>query len=422
MLARLIPQRAERGNNLDSTFVSVPGGFGFTSAAYGNAGNIEDALKNAASWACLRVLMDALGRTPITAVREVRGKRVPVEPVPKILARPSGIVAVDIWRSQLAFSVCTDGNVFGQVAQEDNYGRPEQIELLDAEKVTNRRTEKGIPTVDVNHVSHQLWPWGDIWHTPGDMVKPGTPYGISPLQYANKVIGTSLSAEDFAYGFFNDGGHPPIALVSAQEMDEKKAADYKRNWQRATRATREPVVMGNGIEIKELHLDPSETQFIELMKFCVEQACRFWGVPPAMIFAAVSGQNVTYSNVAQADLHYLKHSLEGRFVRLEHAFTELLPGNSWTAPSVPNTLAVVDRDAVLKADAQTRYTAQKLALEARFKTINEVRKENDDPPFEGDEFDQPNLPPFRPTPDVAGVDPAHPAAPPTGVSSKPPTQ
>lgn len=403
MLARLLPRRSY-DPSYNGVFYSLPNGFGLTSAAYTNAGGLEEAFKNAASYACIRVLVSALARSPIKAVRETRGVRTLVEPTPRILARPSGIVATDVWRGQLALGQVTDGNSFALVADEDFGGRPTQLELVDNATVTDRKIVGGVGQAKVDQTTHQLWPHGNLWHMPGDLVMPGTPFGLSPLNYANKVIGTSLAAEDFSFRFFNDGGHPPIALISEQEMDTPQAREYKQNYQNAMRGTREPLVMGSGIKLQELHLDPSETQFIELMRFCVEQACRFWGVPPSMVFASVTGQHMTYANVTQADLHFLKHALEGKYVRWETALTDLLPGNDYTAPSVPNTIAVIDRNAVLKADPKTRFETHEIALKNRFKTINEIRKEEDDPPFDGEEFNEPGVPPFAPTQDPNAVD------------------
>lgn len=407
MLARLLPRRAERGIGLSEygrgSIISLPGGFGMTSDAYREGGDAEQALKNAASWACIRVLMDALSRTPIYAVRETHGIKTKVEPVPRILANPSALVGVDVWRAQLAFSMLTDGNVFGMVADEDLAGRPTQIELRDATKVTDRKVVDGVGQVTIDNKTHKLWPFGDVWHTPGDMVMPGTPFGMSPLTYAQKVIGVSLAAEDFALGFFQDGAHPGLALISDQEMDQSTSEEYKQKVLRSTRGSREPIVMGSGITLQELKLDPSETQFIDLMRFMVEQACRFWGTPPSMVFAASSGQNLTYSNITQEDLHFLKYALEGKFTRIEHAFTELLPGNNYTAPSVPNTLAVMDRDRILRADVKSRYDAYKIAIDTRIKTVNEVRALEDDPPYDDPQYDKPNVPEMRPTLDPTAV-------------------
>ena len=406
MLGRLLPRARSERSGIDNQFIySLPGAIGITASAYQAAGGVEAALKNAATLACIRVMTDALSRTPIDVVREVRGQSTPVDPMPKVIGNPSALVAPDVWRAQLGFSIMTDGNVFGSIADTDLHGRPTQIELLDPGTVGDRRVEKGRGVVRIGAEKRELYPFGDIWHMPGDLVPPGSPFGLSPVNYASKVIGTSLSAEDFSYRFFSDGGHPSYLLKStASELKQEAADAAKASWRRATIGSREPAVMGSAWSVEQFGIDPNETQFIDLMRFCTEQACRVFGVPPVMIFAAVSGQALTYANVTQNDLQWLKNSLEGKFTRIESALTAILPGDSYTAPSSPNTRAVMCRSAILKADIKARYDTYQQGLAARILTINEVRAAEDAEPFAGPEYDLPIVPPFAPTKDVAAVD------------------
>jgi hypothetical protein len=81
----------------------------------------------------------------------------------------------------------------------------------------------------------------------------------------------------------------------------------------------QPMVMGSGLNYNPILVDPNDSQFLDSMRFAVEEACRFWRVPPSMVYGSSSGQNITYSNVTQSDLSYLKHSLEGHLVRIEKA-------------------------------------------------------------------------------------------------------
>ena len=123
-------------------------------------------------------------------------------------------------------------------------------------------------------------------------------------------------------------------------------------------------------------------QFIELQRFAIEEACRFWRVPPSMVYAATSGQNVTYANVSQADLAYLKHSLEGHLVRVEQALSALLP-----APQQVR----FNRNAFLRSDPVTRSEVVDRRLANRTLTVNEARALEDEQPF-GSEFDEPGIP------------------------------
>jgi phage portal protein BeeE len=115
------------------------------------------------------------------------------------------------------------------------------------------------------------------------------------------------------------------------------------------------------------------------MRFNVEQACRFWRVPPSMVYASVSGQNVTYANVSDADLSYLKNTLDGYLVRLEAAFTDLLPRPQYVR---------ANRDAVLRSDQKTRYANYQIGIRNGWRNRNEIRALEDEPPIPdtGDEY------------------------------------
>jgi HK97 family phage portal protein len=148
--------------------------------------------------------------------------------------------------------------------------------------------------------------------------------------------------------------------------------------------SREPLVLPQSIEWQQISVNPSDSQFIDLLRFEVEQTCRRHGVPPSMVYAAVSGQNVTYANVSQADLHYLKHTLSYPIDLVEDALTDLV-----SRPKIVR----LNRDAILRADTAGRYVAYETALRNRFATVNEVRTLEDMEPF-GSDFDEPGIPPM----------------------------
>ena len=102
-----------------------------------------------------------------------------------------------------------------------------------------------------------------------------------------------------------------------------------------------------------------------------------------MVYAAVSGQNVTYANVTDADLNFLKHSIDDYFVSIDEAITDLLP-----RPQVVRA----NRDAILRADPKARNDLHDLRLKNKTQTVNEVRALNDEKPFADPRFDEPGIP------------------------------
>lgn len=375
----------------DARSIAIPATFDEWIESWGSTnrgGTLDHALRNAASWACIDVLADALARTPLDAIRRQGNRRIPIDPVPKVIADPSGIVTADVFRYQLAFAAVTNGNAYARVvATTGAQALPAQLETIDPAAITERDVVAGIPRVRVDGEWLETFPYGPIWHVPGRVVPPGQPWGLSPISYAARVLGTSLSVEDFSNRFFTDGGHPTWAFLMKNDPGPDRAAEFKATITRAMRGNREPLVLGTDIEPKQLQLDPAETQFLDLARFSIEQVCRFWRVPPGMVYGAISGQNVTYANVSQADLAYLKHSLDGYFVRFENAWSRLLP-----RPQVVK----VNRDAILRADPETRARIHDLRLRNATRTINEVRLLEDEEPFGDAAYDTPGLP--TPTP------------------------
>src|SRR5574343_138418 len=127
----------------------------------------------AADGACIKVKAQSIAALPIDGVRRVEGGRREPVPPPLMVSRPSGIVSRRTWVKQLASSMFSDGNGFGQVVAVDGEGRPTQIETVDPSVVTNRQVVDGGGVVHVNGVAHKLWPHGDIWHVPGEFVMLG---------------------------------------------------------------------------------------------------------------------------------------------------------------------------------------------------------------------------------------------------------
>lgn len=346
--------------------------------------NVQNAVTHAASSACIDALATSVSTLPMDAVRQ-RGKaRIPVAKPPPLIASPSALVLPDVWKYQLVDSMLTDGNGFGFVQGLDSLQRPTSIELLDPANVVHRRVERGVPMVTIaGDGDHALYPFGDVWHIPGKYSKAGTPFAESPIRRAAATIGSALAAREFGSRFFGDGGHPGGLVTSDQDLDADQAGRIKSAVVNAWRGNREPAVLGAGLTYTPLMVDPNDSQFIDLMRFATEEACRFWRVPPSMVFAAVSGSSVTYANVSQADLHYLKHSLEGLLCRIEIAMSALISRPLFVR---------FNRNAFLRSDPETRWGVHDLRLKNKTTSINEVRALEDEEPFVDDTFDAPGIP------------------------------
>lgn len=344
---------------------------------------LESYTRSAAASACVRVLVSTVKKLPVDQVRYEGDRRVPM-PKAQIVRRPSTNVSQRGFVAQWMRSLCSAGNVYGEVvATRPGMALPRQVELMNPGRVSwSNSTGVWVPLVDGK--PRDLWPLGDLWHRPAtDFLPAGQPFALSPVELASTSIGTSLAAEEFGARFFADGAHPTSIVYSETALTKEQAEAIKGSILNAWRGSREPAVLGSGLRHEKVSVDPKDSQFLDLLRFEVEQACRWWGVPPSMVYAAVSGENVTYTNASQSDLNFLKHSIDNWLVDIEDAWSEWLP-----SPQVVK----FNTSALLRMDDESRWRVHDLRLKNKTTTINAVRALEDEDPFREPVYDQPGIP------------------------------
>lgn len=383
LLRKMARERHAPTEQRSSTFTAQQLGL-LLSAYPGTLGvsSVDEAMRDAATWSCVLVKAKGIAQLPADEVRYDGNRRIPVTPS-KIVERPSDIVPRRVWMFQFGWSMFTDGNAFGQVTAVDAMQRPSSIELLDPSTVGERKVVNGVKTVKVQGREMRQFPFGDLWHVSGEMVAAGSPYGLSPVWYGSKHVATSLAAEAFGGKFFTEGGHPSALLKPQTDPGLEGARALKTAFMQATQGSREPAVLPQTIEYEKIQIDPKDSQFIDLMSFEVLQACRRHGVPPSMVFAAVTGQNLTYANITESDLQFLKHTLSYPIDLIEDAVSDLLPR--------PRRLKL-NRNAILEATPEARWRIHDLRLKNSTTTINEVRALEDEQPFPDPTYDEPGIP------------------------------
>lgn len=371
-----------------ATRINIAGGDGYGWLFSPSDVAPNDALRSVAHWACHRVLCTSIAGLPVFQVIEngAQHRRVTAS---QVVRRPSATVSQSGFVYQVMSSWLESGNAYGQIVATDSMGRPTQIETIDPRQVTWAVRNNSWQPI-INGTERNLWPNGDIWHVPA-FLRAGSPVGLSPSEYASQSIRTSIQAEKFGGDFFAQGAHPTSVIKSRSVLNAEQAEQIKATARRLI-GSREPAVFGSDLDWQQIQVNPADSQFLDLLRFEVEQASRIYGVPPSMIYGAVSGQSVTYANVSQDDLSFLKHSLRWWVNLLQSAWSEFLPTNQYVKFNV---------DAILQMTARERTEIHKLRLETKTRTINEVRELEDEQPFPDPIFDEPGIPATSTAPAVA---------------------
>ena len=352
-----------------------PPGFFYTTDS-GATVNTDSAMRLDAVWACVNLLTDIVAPLPWHAYREGSdGLRTRVKS-PGLLTSPSSEIALSSadWRGQIMRSWLLRGNAYGLIKELGPQGEPTKIQIIHPDYVNVVRLGPLGPfQYRVLGELKELFPAGDLIHMPGSYTVPGTPVGLSPIDYARQTIGVGLSAEEYAARFYGDSAVPSGVLHTDQSLTGEQAIAMKARFNEAVKGRREVAVLGSGMSFSPISVSSSESQWLETSKVTATRIARIFGVPPEMI-GAESGSSMTYANVESRFINLL--TLAGRpwIARLEHAISNLLPGR---------LIVRADIDELLRTDTQTRVNVQTQRIRSGLRSVNEERAVDNLPPIDG---------------------------------------
>lgn len=191
---------------------------------------------------------------------------------------------------------------------------------------------------------------------------PGEPLGQGPIQAWADGLRGAIDAHQYAAQWTKRGGRPTGILTTDQTL----SADMAKEWKDAANKTMTPeggvAVLGSGLTYKQCYLTPAELQLLDVRKVNVISVARIFGIPARLMLTSGDGDSKTYANMEQESILFVRHTLMPYMREIEAALSELLPDD-----------VRFNVDGFLRPDTTTRYAAHKVAIEAGFLTIDEVR-------------------------------------------------
>lgn len=372
VIARAAPERraiTEWGTS------AIPGPLGDT-AGSGTYASIdlrraESALQKVAVWSAIDLIAGVASQLPLDTYRaqpDATGTNIAN---PRLVEDPGGEgQGAGDWIYQYLSSKLTRGNAFGKLGGFDRHAYPTMIVLYHPDDVHGWRDHQSGLTRW--RVEGREVPAGEVWHRRA-YPSPGQLLGLSPIGLHITVIGQGIAAARFGMQFFTDGGHPSAMFTNTEaSIDQKVAAEVKARFMSTVWGSREPVVMGHGWDYKPLSVSPNESQFLETQKYTGAECCRIFGPNIAEILGYETGSSMTYSNVEQRAIDFLKLTLNRWLRDVETVLTRYLPRPQYVK---------FNRGALLETDLLTRYRAHAMGIAARFLAPSEVRALEDMAPL-----------------------------------------
>lgn len=279
---------------------------------------------------------------------------------PSIVDSPNLDMTRGAFLAETASSLAQRGNAYWHVDRSRD-GAPMNVDVLNPLEVTPYKTDAG--RLRFSYRGRDLRPRHDVihlrlTHTPGEVL------GLGPIQACQGRVRSALELTHYADNWTSQGGNPTGILTTDQVLTAEQAKDWKREANKSLTYAEGVAVFGNGLKYQRLLLNPTEIQFLENQAANVTSIARMFGIPARLMLAQIDGDAMTYANLEQDDIVFLRYTLMAYVREIEDGFDQL---------TARGQTVRFNLDGLLRTDTKTRYEAHQIGLNAGFLTVDEVR-------------------------------------------------
>lgn len=208
--------------------------------------------------------------------------------------------------------------------------------------------------------------------------------GVSPITYARETIGTNMAATKHLGSFYGRGATPKgILSIQGTIRDADRVRQIGQQFDArysGDNGAGSTAILTEGAEYKPVAMSMRESQFLETLRFGVEEICRLYKVPPHKVGHM---QNAGYSNSIEAqNAQFVTDCIRPLVEQIENEFSlKLLNGNRRFN---------LDMKALTRGDIMTQVQKNVSYWNIGAISANEIRKSEGLPPIpDGDTFNKP---------------------------------
>ena len=342
--------RSETGSNTSASTSVLPPARPTSSTVV----TADAALSIAGVYRAVAILGDAVSQLPIGVWRN--GAEIDT---PSLVKQPNADLSRTVFVEQTVNSLALTGNAYWRLFRQSATSPVANIEVLNPHLVYVEVDDKGRTWYRYGDKRFAKW---QVRHLQLMRV-PGSTIGLGPIQAAQGELAGAIDLRDYSTQWFRSGGVPNGVLSTPNELTSEMADAYRQRWNEQQANGRGVAVLGNGLAYQPVYLSPKDALFIESQDFNIQQVARLFGIPATYLIADANN-SMTYSNQETVDQTFARYTLMGYMTEIEDALTAVLPRGQEAKFKV---------EGLLRADTKTRYESYKVAIEAGFLTVDEVR-------------------------------------------------
>lgn len=339
------------------------------------------ALQISTVYACARLLAGTVSSLPLMVFKEdSRGNR-KVDRGSRLWTilhdQPNAVMtASDFWQAMI-LQWALRGNAYAQIMR-DSVGDVISLWPLSSDQMTvfsDKQTGRLVYQYVRDSETYDLTP-DQVLH----IKDIGTGIlGFSKLEFMGSSVQEAMATQKYTMQNAQNFGRPSGILTVDHILDRKKGqADAVSRALGSFKAeSGKLIVLEADMKFQQVALTPEQSQLLESRKYGVEEICRWFGVPPVLIGA--SGATTWGSGIAEIVSGFHKFTLNPLLKSIEQA----LESRILRSEERGSVVIEFNLDAFFRGDLQSRYAAYATAVQNGFKTRNEVRALENDPPLEG---------------------------------------
>lgn len=272
-------------------------------------------------WRCVQLRAQTVGSLPWALYEKLgpnSAKEADDHPLAEVLVHsPNAEMDRMQFREAKEANLALRGNAYS-LKEFRSDGNVSSLTPIPSKLCTPRRNNLGaLEYVVQDRGRSETYPRDKVWHVrqfgwDGVM-------GLNTLGASRHAVALTAAAEEFGSRFFGQGARASAVLKIPQWLEEGEREKAKRNVRElrgGLNNAHNVELLEGGMEYSEISAKPGEAQHDELRGFQVPDICRFFGVPPHLVFDLRHG---SYNNVETLATEFVTFGLLPDLVRFELA-------------------------------------------------------------------------------------------------------
>lgn len=374
--------------------------------------------RSAIVYAAIKVRQDAIARLPVRALRRVpetrrreycihtehssfhaassdfpssgKGQEASVRasgepvgadhPLQRLLDSPNAFWSrSDLWRATETY-LSLWGSAFWGLERDENGGiveiwplRPDKMRVIpDAQRYIKGFVYLGAGGTPVPYLSDDV-----VWMR---YFNPLDEYeGLSPIAPLRQSADMGMDALRANRKLLQNDSTPGLIIEMEGFPTDAEVSDFYARWEsrfRGVDKTRRPALLSPGMKASNLGFSPRDMEYVESLRWSLEDVTRVFGVPKVMIGDL---ENTTFSNFSTARRLFWEDTIAAQLAFYREALQQyLLPHFGDDSLTVEFDLSGVE---ALKESEENKAKRRSIYVKAGIMTVDEVRHDMNLPPL-----------------------------------------